>query len=111
MTKERRVAIEMWEYIRGQYSSEYVDMEDYVYNLKGGYLWAHGNPRWAFHCWFCQYIGKRNRPGKRLNFDGCAKCPLKDCDHGPYGRLIRATNREEWEEACDEIIVALGGKV
>lgn len=112
MTKERRIAIGMWEYIRDQYSSQRVDdgvdLEDYVHNLKGEYLWEHGDPHWAFRCWFCQYIGRRDK--HRYDFSRCCKCPLKSCGaRSAYEKLCNAETEETWIEACDEIITALGG--
>lgn len=114
MTKERRIAIGMWKYIRDQYSSQRVedgeDLEDYVHNLKGEYMWEHGDPHWAFRCWFCQYIGRRDKPYRRYDLSRCCKCPLKSCSKGSaYMKLCNAETGKEWVEACDEIIQALGG--
>ena len=118
MTRERRIAIEMWKYIRAQYSPEFNGIqEDRVVSLKREYLFnlyiqGQDHPYWAFYCWFCHYIGKRDRPGHRYDTSRCEKCPLRDCgDDSVYMRLCLAGSEEEWIEACDEIIRALGGTV
>lgn len=113
MTKERKIAIAMWEYIRDNYEA-YVDNCDYCENgedalcaLKKQYLDARGI-HWAYHCWFCEYIGHR---GRGFNIYRCKFCPLQDCSTGPYRTLIRMPTQSQYIDACDEIIVALGGEV
>ena len=69
MTKERKIAIEMWEYIRDNYdyyreyrdvheNDEDYDGEDAIHNLKVEFLKGKG-VNWAMNCWFCEYIGHR----------------------------------------------------
>lgn len=116
MTKERRIAIEMWKYIRDQYSPERIDdgedLEVYIHNLKGEFMWEHGDPHWAFRCWFCQYIGRRDKPERRYDTSRCCKCPLKSCgNNSAYEKLCNAMCEETWIKACNEIILALGGEV
>ena len=112
MTKERKIAIEMWKYIRDNYKTyrEYRDTyegEDAVHNLKMDFLKGKGI-NWAMNCWFCEYIGHR---GRYLGTSRCKLCPLKDCDRGPYLMLTHGCTQPLYVEACNQIIRALGGTV
>lgn len=112
MTKERKIAIEMWKYIRDSYSiyRDYIDkhdgdVEDILCFLKKQFL-DDKCVHWAKHCWFCQYIGHRDRC---LGTYRCKLCPLKSCDTGPYGLLMHGCTQSLYIDACNKIIKALGG--
>ena len=117
MTKERKIAIEMWEYIRDNYEmylayrdmhedDEYYEGEDAIHNLKIAYLAKHDDIDWAMNCWFCMYIAHRRR---NLGTGRCHLCPLKSCETGPYDILTRGCTQPLYIEACNQIIEALGG--
>lgn len=110
MTKERKLAIKMWLWIRdNQELMNYdKDGEDALDDLKCQFFKSEGieNPGWACNCWFCHYIMKRDRHG----FDRrkCVKCPLKSCSEGPFYTLTHYPTGPDWWDACTEILEALG---
>ena len=103
MTKERRLAIEMWEKIRDSIENEtatYLFLDDDIYILKNDFLHDKGLC-WESNCWFCHYI--RN----------CEVCPLGHCDTGSALSVVMnpqlpTANRVA---SCDYIIEALRGNV
>lgn len=119
MTKERKIAIEMWKYIRDNYNkysdivSYYEDVdeetvgEDALCDLKREFL-KDKNIKWAMNCWFCEYIGHRNRI---FNTYRCKLCPLKSCETGPYHTLMSSPTQLQYIDACNQIIEALGGEI
>ena len=118
MTKERKIAIAMWKYIRDNYDKysayarEYEEdfddaYEDALCDLKHEFLKGKGI-RWAMSCWFCEYIGHRSRT---FNTYRCKLCPLKSCEIGPYYILSRGCTQLQYIDACNQIIEALGGDV
>lgn len=118
MTKERKIAIEMWEYIRDNYdeydsyidtygNSEGYEEEDPLLHLKHKFL-NDKDIDWAMCCWFCEYIGHRHRS---LDTYRCKLCPLQGCESGPYYVLTHSPTRDQYIDACEQIIVALGGEV
>ena len=119
MTKERKIAIAMWKYIRDNYNiySDILDTyrqdgfetigEDALCYLKRQFL-EHEDIHWAMHCWFCHYIGHRNRT---FGTQRCKLCPLKSCETGPYHILVYGATQEQYIEACNQIIEALGGDI
>lgn len=119
MTKERKLAIAMWEYIRDnydrydEYAREYDEEgcydaeEDALCELKRQFLKGK-NVKWAMSCWFCQYIGHR---GRSFNTYRCGLCPLQSCETGPYCTLARGCTQIQYIDACNQIIEALGGDV
>ena len=96
MTKERRLAILMWEEVARQLESspdKYVD----AIKIKRDFCSKHGL-KWKCDCWFCEYIKE------------CSKCPLsfKDedglafgCsdDDGLYTQVLFGDSRELYEAA------------
>ena len=113
MTKERRIAIDMWEWVRDNWDmylrfkdneEECPNEEDALLLMKDIYL-ADKGVNWASNCWFCEYI--RLRPGNKR---GCFLCPLQSCGSGPYHILATNPTYEEYVDACDQIIEALGGE-
>lgn len=119
MTKERKIAIAMWEYIRDNYdtyfdhASRYYDEgyddvgEDALCDLKHEFLKGK-NIDWAMRCWFCEYIGHR---GRSFGTYRCKYCPLKSCSTGPYYVLTHSPTQIQYIDACNQIIEALGGDI
>lgn len=110
MTKERKLAIEMWESVKAYIidadkKGELYDVEihDAVVMIKGDFCEKHGL-QWAADCWFCQYISD------------CEQCPLGMCGHATedcedyYIVIDDFTTTEQKIKACDNIINALKGK-
>ena len=110
MTKERRIAINMWEWIRANWdiylglkdSEECHNEEDALLLMKDMYL-ADKGVDWVSNCWFCTYLRLRSKLGCRL-------CPLQSCSSGPYHTLANNPTYDEYVDACDQIIEALGGE-
>lgn len=118
MTKERKIAIAMWKYIRDSHDAyvEYVDTygeedyyeeEDAIADLKHKFLIGK-DVHWAMSCWFCQYIGHR---GRTFNTCRCKLCPLKSCETGAYYILTHSPTQDQYIDACNLIIEALGGEI
>lgn len=116
MTKERKIAIAMWKYIRDNYDAyrdyndahgedESFEDEDALCDLKHIFLKGK-NIDWAMSCWFCQYIGHR---GRSFGTYRCKYCPLKSCETGPYHILTHSPTQIQYIDACNQIIEALGG--
>lgn len=86
MTKERRIAIEMWEFI-----IEYLH-EDNVHDLKESFAERHPEVTWQNNCWFCEYCRRDRRsfhPGRQdidRHANNCECCPLYQYEiaHGNY---------------------------
>ena len=99
MTKERRLAIEMWKDIRGMISASDRLSREVIKKYKSEFCIQH-NLSWANDCWFCEYT------------PGCSKCPLRGCADSYYDRALDETRDKKVRvEACNFIIKALGGKV
>lgn len=101
MTKERRLAIEMWEGIRDMlisYASYDTVTRSDIVAYKRRFC-AQNSLNWPDNCWFCKYIPI------------CSKCPLKRCSNGLY-EIVLADYKEKNVriDACNNIIKALGGK-
>ena len=111
MTKERRIAIDMWEWVRANWDMdlrfkgevECTTGEDALLLMKDMYL-VDKDVNWVSNCWFCEYLRLRSKLGCRL-------CPLQSCSSGPYHTLANNPTYEEYVDACDQIIEALGGEV
>ena len=84
MTRERRLAIEMWEQIvkaleNGEHSSRYA--RPIVSHIKDVFCEEH-QLDWKCGCWFCQYVRHDwrydmvSRVGLDEHWNGCQKCPL-----------------------------------
>ena len=94
MTKERKLAIKMWEDIKQRILTDTIPRPNESFNLNKAIIaQEHGvsmdtscNIRWASNCWFCQYVRRDyNRfgdfwegtgKGKGLGEEGCNFCPL-----------------------------------
>ena len=93
MTKERRLAIEMWEHIKKELSN---DPDVNIVKLKREFCAQH-ELNWENCCWFCTYI------------PNCASCPLNGCID--YARVLDERKSLKVRlDACDVIINALKGK-
>ena len=99
MTKERRLAIEMWKGIRDMLSASDELSGAEIIRYKEMFCEEH-RLRWYWDCWFCQYM------------PSCSKCPLKYCaGNSLYNTVIDMYEEKDVRiEACNNIIKALGGK-
>ena len=99
MTKERKLAIQMWKNIRRYIKRGRLrrrdSLRDYKYNFceKKKLHWEHD-------CWFCNYIER------------CSRCPLKRCIAGSTYAIAAwdIENIVQRVKACDKIIAALKGE-
>ena len=83
MTRERRLAIKMWEQIvraleNGEHNPRYA--KPIVSVIKDGFCEEH-QLNWKCDCWFCQYVRKdwRYMPTREdipKPVNGCQRCPL-----------------------------------
>lgn len=106
MTKERRLAIKMWEGVRERLPEWYEDDRIIVDCLKDFKLdfCFENNLHWQFECWFCQYTRFK-----------CNKCPLRSCDYKEpttaWARIVNENISLETKlQAVDEIIATLKGE-
>lgn len=116
MTKERRLAIEMWQYIRKK-TSQICGPE--LYKAKLDWIRAH-NIAWYSECWFCHYF---RQVADSEYYEGehkskSFKCPLNckrqyPCDgHCVQYSIVYSSNKslEQRLAAVDNIIKALKGE-
>lgn len=114
MTKERKLAIEMWKGIRERIkTSSWIDYSS-IFDYKLLFCKSH-NLNWKDQCWFCQYI-RRHYPFCSFGF---VKCPIANKSGGFCGcggKSLYHTVCAAWLpkfkriQACNKIIKALGGK-
>lgn len=102
MTKERKLAIQMWEGIKAKlpkwYKTRDVTISERVIHYKRDFCVKHDLP-WIAHCWFCAYI------------KFCRDCPLKSCENGVYRSLVDGSSPLQVKiRACEYIISALKGE-
>lgn len=99
MTKERRLAIEMWKVIRDMFTSPHNITGKAIVEYKSEFCEQH-ELDWINNCWFCEYI------------PSCDKCPLKDCGIGSLYKIVvdSANDKGVRIAACNNIIKALGIK-
>ena len=110
MTKERKLAIEMWNEIKCIMQNEEMSAFD-ICRYKEDFCKNHGL-NWLLNCYFCNYY---MRGYKEL----CKKCPISfhniyrnGCVHSVYGKLInKDSDVEEKIKCCDIIISALKGEL
>lgn len=107
MTRERKLAIQMWEGVKKQlpewYKEHPCDIVDFLRYFKANFCDQNGLA-WLHNCWLCQYI-----------YDKCDKCPLRSCDYEDpltaWARIVdEQTTLEVKLQAVDEIIAALKGE-
>lgn len=103
MTKERRLAIQMWDMLRAHIrdAERLTGMANTIARLKYRFMVDH-NLHWRHGCWFCQYV----RYYDKVHGSGCQRCPLSDgsskaikgdasgCANGAYYRVLYARTRE-----------------
>lgn len=118
MTKERKLAIQMWRMIREKVRRRKYPMDTIeLHEVKLDFCQEH-NIRWWHLCWFCQYV-RKDGPAD----EGCQRCPIADktrddvmagretgCCHGIYRDVIHGETVKERVAACNKIIKALQGK-
>ena len=114
MTRERKLAIQMWEEVKKQLPEwghePVVELKTY----KMDFCFFHGLD-WKFDCWFCQYVREHSRIITWDKDQECVKCPLQSCDHmnplTAWARIVNGdTSLETKLQACDDIIAALKGE-
>lgn len=122
MTRERRIALKMWEYIRDQISLDLLSTRDrmMLHEIKRRWLRKYCPElleKWWATCWFCQYFQQEfdsNENSPSLSY----KCPLNDNQDDLckghcilYHTVVSSNSTKELRlEACDKIIEALKGK-
>lgn len=119
MTKERRLAIQMWYEIRARIRDvkRPSNMDGLaVAQIKHKFAVDH-HLQWEYGCYFCEYV----RYHDEIHGEGCQRCPLSDgsadaingyksgCCKNAYHRVVDGQMRKTKLEACDEIISALKG--
>lgn len=123
MTKERRIAIQMWEYIRNQIALDLFSTRDcmMLHEIKRMYL-RKACPelleKWLAGCWFCQYFQQEFDSNADNSPSLSYKCPLNDNQDDLckghcilYSTVVNMNStRASRLEACDKIIEALKGK-
>ena len=102
MTKERKLAIQLWEEIRNKIIAKGKKFNgNSVINYKSNFCKKH-DINWESDCWFCNYI------------KDCNKCPNCKCLK-PNGSYIIAINENLGTSsrinACNIIIGALKGEI
>lgn len=119
MTKERKIAIEMWQAMREKVSkgeiAETLDMNQ----AKHDWLKEH-DIDWYCDCWFCNYLHKARDDGyeEEESTGMTHRCPLNPCRpfrcKGRCPQYVFACNErypmEQRLEAVDNIIKALKGE-
>lgn len=121
MTRERRLAIQMWKEIRA-YIQNIPRLKDVdmwcVLDWKRTFCIEH-ELNWMYGCWLCQYV----RYHDKEHGEGCQRCPLSDghkgaimgyntgCCENAYDRVLHARQRKTKLKACDEIIRILNGRL
>lgn len=127
MTKERKLAIDMWLWIREQYYEwdDYFwgasDEDGCVEEMKHRFIVAEYTgefPEWKGLCWLCNYM-RIPVPTSPEELMSCGRCPLKSC-HKPdsaYQVLDRHlykgdthVSEEVYYNCCTTILNALGYK-
>lgn len=126
MTRERKIAIEMWEYIRDQLALDLLSTRDIrmMHEVKRKWLRLHYPnllDKWWCGCWFCQYFrqeGESSPDPDEYERSLSHKCPLNNNkDDYCWGDCVlyqavvsRESSKAQRLEACDKIIAALKGK-
>lgn len=118
MTKERRLAIQMWEEIAEQQPSS-------ISVYKKGFCKEH-YLNWRNECWFCQYVRQDYRydlPSRRHIVwvkNECQKCPIYKyngctgdqcgCSQGLYPQALMGPDVAKRREAAEIIVRLLKGE-
>lgn len=121
MTKERKLAIQMWRMIREKVRRRTRPMDTIeLFEIKRKFCMEH-NINWWHQCWFCHYV-RYNDPSYYYG-EGCQRCPIADrtrddvmagretgCCYGIYRDVIHGKTVAVRVSACNKIIKALQGK-
>ena len=119
MTKERRLAIQMWRMIREKVRRRKRPMTSFdLFHIKRDFCEKYGL-KWWHECWFCTYV----RNNRDLHGEGCQRCPIADktdndvmsgissgCCRGLYHDVLYGDTVAVRVLACNKIIQALQGK-
>ena len=125
MTKERKLAIDMWLWIREHYTEwdEYFwgsgDEDDFATVMKCEF-WdvehkGERMPKWRALCWLCQYT----QGGEATYPFNCTRCPLKSCSKKDSAYYVINMHQykgdihvseEVYRNCCSTILNALGYK-
>lgn len=127
MTKERKLAIDMWLWIRERYDEwdDYFwgasDEDGCVDEMKYRFIVAENNgeyPNWKGLCWLCNYMGVTIPTSPKKSFS-CERCPLKSCyepntvyqvlDKHLYEGHVHVSEKV-YRNCCTTILTALGYK-
>lgn len=126
MTKERRLAIEMWTAIARKLEDYSLNISDFKKNFTKNHKLS-----WQNDCWFCQYVRNdyratlESRSNIEKEADGCSRCPLfknsyeklyEDecgCDyhHDTIFNRVVYGDSEYQQVAAWKIVELLGGEV
>lgn len=104
MTRERKIAIQMWEEVKEQLPQwSGLHIASCLRYFKHQFCNRH-DVNWTCDCWFCQYMHEE-----------CECCPLRSCDSidptTAWMRIVDEHNTLATRlDACDEIIAALKGE-
>ena len=131
MTKERKLAIDMWLWIRERYDEwdDYFwgagDTYDCVAEMKHRFIVAENDgehPNWKGLCWLCNYIRppRSDSPAEfPLWVPPCSWCPLKSCYEPDTAYQVLSSHvykedvdvsEEVYRYYCTIILDALGYK-
>lgn len=99
MTRERRLAIQMWKDIRDMLMHNDVVTSRDIVKYKQTFCVSHGL-YWTNNCWFCKYI------------PSCGECMLGSCKSGGDYYIVKNSwlRHDIRVKACNNIIRALGGE-
>ena len=123
MTKERKLAIDMWLWIRERYD----EWDDYFWEagdedglakvMKYRFIDEENEgkmPKWRYTCWLCTYL---RAPCGSKKGEPCARCPLKSCYAPDTVYQVLSTHvykedvdvsEEVYRDCCTTILNALG---
>ena len=138
MTKERKIAIKVWEKIRDDLANNRIAQGTSFWVYKREIVRSFGITHWSSACWLCQYVRRdydsygdfweKTGKAKGLGEEGCNFCPLAKanplynpsdatCDCGcflkgsPWTIVSNSLyTADERVAACNTIIRALKGE-
>lgn len=126
MTKERRLAIEMWTEIAKRLGDNSLNIGRFKIDFTKDH-----NLHWKENCWFCQYVRNdyrwelESRSDIGDEVEGCSRCPLFknsyeklyedecgcSCKNDTIFCRVVYGDREYQQEAAWKIVELLGGEV
>lgn len=123
MTKERKIAIKMWKYIRLRILftplARYIVNHTWLGDRKSDLAKRHGVSYWEYCCWFCQYV---RYPDTEKYGQGCQRCPIAPANTdfmrengcsvsgSLYSIIARPHSKLAKLKACSLIIKVLEGR-